>query len=479
MGELLLIEQEFVNRPPASVFALLEHGECKGWWFDASGTGLTTGRIARFAFTLPPSMGSRAVEATGRVVRVEPGRLIVVAHETPWKGQLSFRLTPTDDGGTITRLIATLDDGALEWLRRQAGLEEPSCDDSTHKLGLLISQSGSASVFAAATENLARLAVTEVNQDGGVHGRTLSLIVGDDATDPVVGVNEVRRLIRRGCRAVVTQVTSATYEAIEPVADHAGILLIYTPVNEGGRTSTRLFRLGERPAGQLKVSVPALMKLTGGKLWYLAGNDYVWPMATNRVAKLVISSHGGRVVGERYERLGSRDFSPLLEDIARSGAELVVSTFVGADEARFERQFFEAGLRDRIRTVALSLEESTRQHIGDDAAKGLWTVFGYFEGLATQSNHALLKRYREQFGCIAPPVSSISESIYAAVHLYAAAASETSGDDPEEVGRRLCGRRFDGPRGRVTVARPGLLEQPMYLAEAVSGGFEVLGEASA
>jgi branched-chain amino acid transport system substrate-binding protein len=272
---------------------------------------------------------------------------------------------------------------------------------------------------------------------------------------------------------VLTNVTSATFDAIEPLAKRAGILLVYTPVNEGGETSTRLFRLGERPGSQLQASVPTLMKTAGGRRWYLAGNDSVWPRATNRVAERVISRQGGRIVGERYERLGSRDFTPVLEDIAGSGAELVISTFVGADEAHFERQFFEAGLRDCTRTLALALDESTRQHIGDEAACGLWTAFGYFEQLPTRSNRAFLDRYRERYGWIAPPVSSISESVYEAVHLYAAAASERGGEDPQETGRRLCGRTFDGPRGKVKVAEPGRLDQSMYLAEAVPGGFAV------
>ena len=477
MGELLLIDEEFVNSPPQSVFGLIERSASTGWWFDASGAGLTPGRVARFSFTLPAHMGGRTVEATGRVVQVVPGRLIVIAHETPWRGQISFRLTPSGGGGTRVRLVANLPEGSLEWLRRQTGVEALGPDDGSHKLGLLVSQSGSASVFAAASENLARLAVEEINADGGIRGRALSLVVGDDATDPSTGVSELLRLVRRGCRAVLTNVTSATFDAIEPVATRAGILLIYTPVNEGGNTSTRLFRLGERPAGQLKASVPTLMKVSGSRHWYLAGNDYVWPRATNRVAERVISRHGGIVVGERYERLGSRDFSPLLEDIARSGAELVVSTFVGADEACFERQFFDAGLRDRTRTLALALDESTREHIGDAAANGLWTAFGYFEQLPIQSNRALIKRYRDHYGSISPPVSSISESVYEAAHFYAAAASDAGGDDLAETGRRLCGRCLDGPRGRVRIARPGLLEQSMYIAEAVPGGFSILAEA--
>ncbi len=470
MGELLLIEQEYLDCSPASAFALIASNTAGGWRFDVSGGGLAPGRLAHFAFKLPERMGGRMVEATGRVAQVEPGRLIVVAHETPWRGEIRFGITPTSHG-TCVRVVIRLDQEALGWLLRQAGIDVTAAPAGCHPLGLLVSQSGPASVFAAASENLARLAVEEVNDEGGIHGRPVFLVVGDDATEPAIGACELRRLIRTGCRAVLTNVTSATFRAIEPLARQAGILLVYTPVNEGGRTGMRLFRLGERPLGQLRETVPRLMRATGGRHWYLAGNDYSWPRATHRVAERVIQRKGGVIVGERYERLGSQDFSLVLEDIHRSRAELVISTFVGADEVAFERQFFEAGLRDRCQTLALALDESTREHIGDPASAGLWTVFGYFQQLPTAANRAFLDRYHIRFGPIVPPVSSISESVYEAVHLYAEAAGAAAASDSEQTGRMLCGRSFEGPRGRVTIDEPGRLSQSMYLAEAVTGGF--------
>lgn len=473
MGELLLIEQEFLECSPATAFDLIARNTADGWRFDMAGGGrLVPGRLAHLTFTLPKRMGGRTVEATGRVSHVEYGRQIVVAHETPWRGEIRFVIAGTSRGARV-RVVVRLDETALAWLLRQAGIDDIPLNDHSHRLGLLVSQSGPASVFAAASENLARLAVEEVNDDGGIHGRPVSLVVGDDATDPAVGANELRRLIRSGCRAVLTNVTSATFRAIEPLARRAGILLVYTPVNEGGQTSTRLFRLGERPVGQLREAVPRMMKATGGQRWYLAGNDYSWPRTTNRTAEQVIRRKGGLVVGERYQPLGSRDFSMVLHDIERRRAELVVSTFVGADEVAFERQFYEAGLRKRCQTLALALDEATREHIGDPAGVGLLTVFGYFEQLPGPANFDFLARYRRRFGEIAPPVSSISESVYEAVHLYAAAATAAVDDDPEQTGRMLCGRSFDGPRGKVTVGDPGRLSQSMYLAEGVPGGLAV------
>jgi urea transport system substrate-binding protein len=50
---------------------------------------------------------------------------------------------------------------------------------------------------------------------------------------------------------------------------------------------------------------------------------------------------------------------------------------VGADEVAFERQWLAIGLRPRRRTMSLALDQSTLERIGDRAAAGLWTAFGY------------------------------------------------------------------------------------------------------
>ncbi|TYB57608.1 ABC transporter substrate-binding protein [Nonomuraea sp. PA05] len=473
MGGIFLNEETRVNAPPGEVFALFGQDAGAGWLFDAAFDALRPGAVVRFRIPWPAGCGGDGtLEATGRIVSVRPGSRMVLAHETPWRGRVVCTLTP-DGSGTRVRVVAEIDDSGIAWLLARSGFEPPgpAAEPGSHPVGLLVSLSGSASVFAAASENLARMAVDEANADGGVCGGPLRLVVADDATDARVGATRMRWLVRAGCRAVFTNVTSATFAAIEPIARAAGVLLIYTPVNEGGPAGHGLLRLGERPAGQLSLAVPYLMRDSGGRRWFLAGNDYVWPRASNRQARRIIGAAGGEVAGERYAAIGTRRFEPLVEEIERSRADLVVSTFVGADEALFERACHAAGLRARVRTLSLALDEATREHAGDAAGTGLYTAFGYYQQLPIAANRAFLARYRERYGPVAPPVSSISESVYEAVHLYTAAARGIKGGEPAEIGRALPGSTLQGPRGRIRVAGHDLLEQDLHLVRAVPGGF--------
>jgi branched-chain amino acid transport system substrate-binding protein len=219
------------------------------------------------------------------------------------------------------------------------------------------------------------------------------------------------------------------------------------------------------------------MAATGTNRWYFIGDDYCWPRTTSQCARQIVEKSGGSVVAERFVPLGTRDFTPLLEDIHRSDAELVLSTFVGADSVAFERQFHAAGLRARCQTLAPALDEATREHIGAGAGEGIWTVFGYFEQMPTAANRAFLQRYRKRFGPFSPPLSSFSEAAYEAVHLVTRAAWRARSWSPGEVADMLASSSFDGPRGHVAVTDPEHLEQSLYLAQAVPGGGFAVREA--
>ena len=474
MGKVLLVDEEHIAAPPAKVFGMFGTGLREaGWLFGASCERVEPGAVVRFTL---PSGSSGGLPTTGRITSVEPNAKIVIRHEAPWPGQVTCTTSP-EGNGTRVRVRAEIDDDAIQWLLQRRGVGQPSQREAgALMVGALISQSGPASVYTATSVALAQMAAREINADGGLCGRQVRVAVADDRTDPIVGAAQVRRLVEvDGCSVVLTNVTSETFRAVQPVAAAAGALLVYTPVNEGGAGSDRVLRLGERPAGQVRV-IPRLMAETGSRRWALVGNDYCWPRATNACAREAIGRAHGVVAGEWYAPLGTRDFSQLLEAIDRSGAELLVSTLVGADEVAFERQLFESGLRERCRTLSLALDESTREQVGDRAAEGLWTVFGYFEQLVSASNQAFLSRYRDFVGPFAQPVSSISESMYEAVHLYARAVRSVGSLDPTAVGRALASARFDGPRGPVRMRGPARLEQPLYLAESAPGGFMILDQ---
>jgi branched-chain amino acid transport system substrate-binding protein len=472
MAEVVLAATHEVALPPHEVYELFGARSGVSWLFDAQCDAVRTG--APVTLTLPPgSLGGERVQILGRITKAVPGRLVQIAHDHPWAGCIRVLIRPNKRGGSLVSVTGDLDQRGLDWVMRRRGWVIPdSADGTVHRVGLLTSKTGPGAVFTVASEYMAELALEEINEDGGLQGRRVELLVGDDQTNPSQAVSEARRLIDSGCRTIIAGVTSASFTAVADALATRGLPIIHPLLNEGGRGSEFVLRWGERPLNQVRAAADAVMKSAGGKRWYMIGNDYSWAHGAHYSGRRAISEAGAQVVGNHFVELGTADFSSVLERIEQSGADCVLSTLVGADEVAFERQTWDAGLRTRWETLSLVLEESARERIADAAAAGIWTAFGYFEGLDTPENATLVRRYRARYGAWAPPLSSLSESVYEACLLYAAAVRQ-GGGDPRSVASALRQSRARMPRGLVTSDGPHVMRQELRVARAVEGGFRV------
>ena len=467
MGTVTISAEEFAAVPPEVVFDRFGRGAGAGWLFGAACDRLAVGAVV----TMQAPIGAAGpVDVLGRISGLRRPDSIVVSHDQPWRGSIRLRFA-AEPGGTRIRLHARIDERGLEWIMRRSGLPVPAGAATGPRIGLLTSKSGPGSLFAAAVENVSTLAVDEINAEGGVDGRPVELLVADDTTDAGTGAVEALRLARAGCRSVFLMTTSATYDAVSEALSGSEVLVVQPHMNEGGGESRLRLRLGERPAVQLAAAAVPIMRSAGGRRWFLAGNDYVWPRHVNDAARTILPHLGAQLVGERYAPLGTRDFAPIVEAVAASGADIVLNSFVGADSAAFERQCHAMGLRDRTVSLGPAMDEATLERVGARAAAGIHGVSGYFQHLASEGNDSLIRRYRQAFGPWAPPLSTLSESVFEAIHMWATAARRTRSTEPGVVAGELRTGRFEVPRGTITLAGTDLVHQRLYVAEAHGATF--------
>lgn len=469
MAGVVLAAARHFDLAPDVVFASIA-GQERGWLFGARCDRIEVG--ATISLEVPFAADSGAFWIHGRIRRLRPDALLEIEHAQPWRGRTTVRLSASRTAGTRVALTCELDEGGAEWLVRRAGL--PSFSPSrpgVRRVGLLTSKTGSAAIFALATENVGILAVEDINADGP--DRPYELVVGDDATSTVTAEREVDRLADAGCRVIVACVTSASFAAAQRAARRRGVLIIHSLLNEGGRPLASAVRLGERPQRQLRAAVGPLMRHSGGSRWFIVGHTYSWSLAAGRAAREVIPAAGGTIAGEARLPLGHGDYRPVVERIMRSGADLVLSSLVGEDEVRFERASHAAGLRARATTLSLVMEESTLEHIGRRQAAGVWAAMAYFEALPTEVNRDFVRRYRARFGTWAPPVSSLSESVYSAFMLLERALASEPEGSPLQLSRSLRRVRRETPRGMLSFDEGETYTQDIHLAVAGMSGFRL------
>ncbi|MFJ6651557.1 ABC transporter substrate-binding protein [Microbacterium sp. NPDC091313] len=473
-AELALAAHQDVPMSSDEVFDLFAGGGGDSWLFAATFDRLAVGRAV--SLLLPEQLTglSERAHLLGVFSRIDAGRRIVVEHTLPWRGRLVITLTPTGPGSTRVRVSEHFDESGFRWMMRARGwpVIEPARAPA-HRIGLLTSRSGTVSMFMAGCENLAELAVEELNLDGGLHALPFELLTGDDASTPDVGVLEARRLRRLGCRVIIASVSSATYRALQTALADEDVLLIQPIMNEGGvgRTGTS-FRLGERPRGQVRralETIPGALRAP----WFLIGNSYAWSEGAHVAARAELERASGRVTGERLMPLGTGDFSAALEQIRRSGARFVLSSLVGHDEVAFERALWASGLRPAVTTLSLTADDVTAAHIGREAAEGLWAVSGYFAGIGTAHDGMLRAHDRERHGPWAPAITTYSESTYSAVQLYARALAKAGADATvRDVADALSSMGFDAPRGSIRVNGAEHLDGPLHVVRSHAGAWQ-------
>ncbi len=476
MQTTVAIVDQQLAASPHETFSLFGNGRQAGWLLDVECDVVRPGAIVSLRLPgdeLGQQLGN-GVHLLGRIAKYVPAQLIEIVHDQPWPGRLRLHFKPSPTGGTHLRVSAQLDERGLAWLMDRRGwAPHTAVDDSVHRIGLLTSKSGPGAVFAVACEYLAGLSVEEINAEGGLNGKPVELLVHDDATDSARAELEAARLVATGCQAIIASVTSASFEGAQRAVRRTGTPLIYPLVNEGGHADSHVLRWGERPLDQVSAAAGRIMRDTDSRQWYLIGNDYSWSHGAHIAAAQAIGGAGGQLVGSRFTPLGTTDFGRVIDDIRRSNASLIVSSLVGADEVAFEREAWSSGLRRHCEVLALSMEESTRERVGDDASAGIWTAFGYYETFDGEINKDLRQRYRHTYGHWAPPISSLSESVYEAILLYAGAVRASHGKGYADVVRRLHQVRAVMPRGTVATAGPTSMAQKLRVARAIPGGFRL------
>ncbi len=345
--------------------------------------------------------------------------------------------------------------------------------DASVSLALVIPLRGSAGIFGPSCASCARLAVEEVNAEGGVLAREVKLSVIDGSGAPGRVADEGGALVAAGLvDAVVGWHISAVRQALAPrIAGR--VPYVYTALYEGGERTPGVFLTGETPGRQLLPAMQWLRAEHGVRRWCIVGDDYVWPRGTSKAARAYAPLCDGEIVDEILVPLGTSDFGPVLERVERSRPDAVLMLLVGEDAVHFNRAFAHAGLDERYRRLSTLMDENMLLASGAESTRGICATAAYFETLTTPESLDFGGRYTRRFGADAPPLNSLGESCYEGVAMLAALAERARSLDVQAIGRSSDSVTYAGPRGELQV-RDRHVDQRIYLAEADGLEFDVI-----
>src|SRR5581483_4025272 len=247
-----------------------------------------------------------------------------------------------------------------------AGAASPPTTVATQPvvIGMLAPITGVMAVHGESMQMGVRVAEKVLNDQGGILGRPVRVVVLDTQSDPATAAQRAGELIEKN-KVVLLLGTGLSSEtlAVIPISTRAHVPFIYSM---DGEDKTCVAGDADKVAEDVwgagfteRMIVGPFLQYLGAHVLrnglhssiYFLGGDYVYPRVTNQFARATAEKMGFSTAGEEYVDIGTADYSPVIRRIMRSKADLLLVTNPGSAAATFMRQAKQLGLD---RSLAIS-----------------------------------------------------------------------------------------------------------------------------
>ena len=221
-----------------------------------------------------------------------------------------------------------------------------------YKLGTVQPLTGVAAYGGKTSLVGVQMAVDHINKSGGIMGRTVELVVGDDESKPDVGRRAVEKMATEDqIDAHVGGFLSNICLACTPVWEEHKIVNMIGVCLDTTLTTTKCsrytFRTFDFAPAQAKAFAPYMVAQLGKK-WHLVYADYAWGQSTRDAYTAEIKANGGEVVGGTRIPLGTADTTSFLSKIGGDFDGLFLILF-GSDAINVVNQGYDLGFAKKYK----------------------------------------------------------------------------------------------------------------------------------
>lgn len=218
-------------------------------------------------------------------------------------------------------------------------------------VGLQADLTGSLPDYGYWHEKVVRAAIKKLNQENGIAGREIQLLIEDSETNAEVGRRKLQKMADAGADFVIGSQSSAVALASLPFAQE--LKLVYFTLGEAteitGEAGNRyIFRPNHSVRSHATVAYRWAVENLG-KRWTILVADYAFGKSHAEEWPPLLKSVGGEVLDIVAIPLATQDFMPFLTKIDRARTEVLFHVFPGVNSLRFMTQAAEQGLFDRAK----------------------------------------------------------------------------------------------------------------------------------
>jgi len=331
------------------------------------------------------------------------------------------------------------------------------------KIAVAGPMTGQLAAFGEQLRRGSEMAVKDINAAGGVMGKQLTLVVGDDQCDPKQAVQVANDLVQQGVVFVAGHFCSGSSIPASAVYAEEGILEI-TPAStnpaftedaftKGIKT---LFRTCGRDDKQGSFAGPWIAKTFAGKNVAVLDDRSAYGQGlANETAKNMVASGMTPAMRENYTA-GDKDFSALISKMKAAKIDVVYIGGYHPDSALMMRQSREQGFGAQF----ISADATNSQEfwsISGPAGEGM-----RFSDASSAINLDSAKAVVAKFRADNYEPEGYTLSSYAAIQAWAEAVAKAGSTDSEKVAETLRANTIPTVIGDLAWDEKGDLKQIRY-----------------
>jgi len=274
--------------------------------------------------------------------------------------------------------------------------------DDKVTIGILHSITGTMAISETGSVQAEKLAIEQINAQGGILGRQIDFIQEDGASDwPTFAEKARKLLVNDKVASVMGCWTSASRKAVLPVFEQHNGFLYYPTFYEGLEQSPNVIYTGQEATQQIIAGIDWVTETKGAKSFYLLGSDYIWPRTSNKIARKHIEKLGLEVVGEEYYPLGHTQFNSVINKIRLKKPDVIYAIVVGGSNVAFYKQLKAAGIdmtKEAPVLLTISVTEDEIRGIGGENIVGAYACMKYFQSLENPNNTEFVQAFKDMWG---------------------------------------------------------------------------------
>jgi len=324
----------------------------------------------------------------------------------------------------------------------------------TIKLGVAGPHSGDLAPYGIPSMRAAQLVVKQINEQGGVLGKQVELLIQDDQCNPNIATNVATRLVSDGAHVVLGHICSGATRAALGIYREAKI-----PVMSPSATNPPLTQSGEYPNFfrtiasddmQAKLAVDYAVNTLGVKKVAVLHDRGDYGRGFAEFAKQNLDEKGIKVVLFEGITPGAMDYSSIIQRVRREGADSLIFGGYHPEASKLVTQME----RRKVDAVFISddgVKDNSFLNVAGSAAEGAYMT-GPKDLSGLPQNKAAVDAFQAAYG--AEPGAFFQEG-YAATLALLNAIQKAGSTDYDAVVNALRTEYVETPVGLIKFDEKG------------------------